>query len=705
GEAANVTLSLEGENTFTAGMGSPCIIVANESTLTIAGEGSVTARGGNLNGSAGISAQSGNIIISGGTVNAIGGTVEDVTGESTGIFAREADILISGGKVNATGADVAVDGSRSIGINVASGSITISGGEVNATGGAVTGNKCWSRGIHTGGDTVINGGTVEAAGGAATGKDGQSCGIYADGDLTVSGTADVTARGGDIPLADNAGEEATAMVRESFGIVSYAGDVTINGGTLEAAGGNNAAWSMGIYSWGDGKVAVNGGTLNAAGGDAKYTASESSAISYGISGSGLTVNGGTVTVTGGDVYGSYPECLGITVGQVTITGGTVNAEGGAATGKWGGATSCAISSSGKIEISGGVVTAEGGNATFVPETEHDPSDSASSFGIRSWRAIEISGGTVVAAGGAADTESNGMKLQYDYYPDYGEFDGGYLTISGGEVNATGGAADDSLGICARVYRYDLDIILAVEPGTIAITGGRMTARTLAGEGAEVRMALNAAPSLPDAYWWRTAEAAAFTASTTPYTFSYNHTYVQLITGISFADVTANDYYYDAVQWAVNNGITNGTSETTFSPDAPCTRAHAVTFLWRAAGSPAPKSSEMPFADVVKGSYYEQAVLWAVENGITNGTSAATFSPDAICTRAQAVTFLWRAQGMPAAGMTNPFTDVASGEYYYNAVLWAVENGITNGTSATTFSPDADCTRAQNVTFLYRCLSK
>ena len=172
----------------------------------------------------------------------------------------------------------------------------------------------------------------------------------------------------------------------------------------------------------------------------------------------------------------------------------------------------------------------------------------------------------------------------------------------------------------------------------------------------------------------------------------------------FVDVTSDRYYYNAVLWAVNNGITRGTTATTFSPDAPCTRAQTVTFLWRAAGCPTPNGSEMPFTDVVKGSYYETAVLWAVENGITNGTSETTFSPNAPCTRAQTVTFLWRSQGKPAAGTANPFTDVAKDTYYTDAVLWAVENGITEGTSETTFSPDEDCTRAQTVTFLYRCLS-
>ena len=171
----------------------------------------------------------------------------------------------------------------------------------------------------------------------------------------------------------------------------------------------------------------------------------------------------------------------------------------------------------------------------------------------------------------------------------------------------------------------------------------------------------------------------------------------------FIDVPADSYYAAAVDWAVEKGITTGTSENTFSPNASCTRAQAVTFLWRAAGSPAPKSSKMPFGDVASGMYYHDAVLWAMENGITSGTSADTFSPNATCTRAQIVTFLFRA--MKAAGVsgTNPFTDVMGNEYYADAVLWAVKNGVTAGTTANTFSPNNDCTRAQIVTFLFRAL--
>ena len=191
-----------------------------------------------------------------------------------------------------------------------------------------------------------------------------------------------------------------------------------------------------------------------------------------------------------------------------------------------------------------------------------------------------------------------------------------------------------------------------------------------------------------------------------YTFeniSASHTIeVQFRVRSSFVDVPSGSYYEDAVDLAVANGITTGTDAAHFSPDGICTRAQAVTFLWRAAGRPAPESRTMPFTDVPADSYYYDAVLWAVENGITKGTSSTTFSPDDTCTRAQIVTFLWRSEQSPAAGSSNPFTDVSADAYYADAVLWAVKEAITTGTTRTTFSPDAECTRAQIVAFLWRC---
>lgn len=171
---------------------------------------------------------------------------------------------------------------------------------------------------------------------------------------------------------------------------------------------------------------------------------------------------------------------------------------------------------------------------------------------------------------------------------------------------------------------------------------------------------------------------------------------------SFGDVMLTAYYYDAVEWAVNNGIASGTGRSIFSPDTGCTRAQAVTFLWRAAGCPEPESSYCEFYDVDESAYYYDAVLWATENEITSGTSDSTFSPDTKCSRGQIVTFLYRAANSPSVKTYGTkFTDVSEGAYYYDAVFWAVENGITDGTGKFLFSPKDVCTRAQIVTFLYR----
>lgn len=169
----------------------------------------------------------------------------------------------------------------------------------------------------------------------------------------------------------------------------------------------------------------------------------------------------------------------------------------------------------------------------------------------------------------------------------------------------------------------------------------------------------------------------------------------------FVDVKEGQYYYDPVLWAVNKKITSGTTPTTFSPEESCTRAQVVTFLWRANGSPEPKSTTHAFVDIKESDYFYKPVLWAVENGITAGTSATTFTPDRTVTRSEVVTFLWREAGKEAVSTANPFKDVKAGQFYTDAVLWAVGKAITNGTSATTFSPDASCTRGQVVSFLYR----
>lgn len=202
--------------------------------------------------------------------------------------------------------------------------------------------------------------------------------------------------------------------------------------------------------------------------------------------------------------------------------------------------------------------------------------------------------------------------------------------------------------------------------------------------------------------------AALTNAVTSVTLTKNTTvYAKWVekSANPFADVSDSSYYHDAVLWAVENNVTSGTSDTAFSPDMTCTRAQMVTFLWRTAGSPEPVSTSCPFTDVSQGAYYYKAVLWAEEQGITTGTSAVTFGSDDIVTRGQAVTLMWRGAGEPETTSANLFSDVSIDAYYYDAVLWAVENGITQGTSAVSFSPANSCTRAQIATFLYRYMGE
>lgn len=169
---------------------------------------------------------------------------------------------------------------------------------------------------------------------------------------------------------------------------------------------------------------------------------------------------------------------------------------------------------------------------------------------------------------------------------------------------------------------------------------------------------------------------------------------------SFTDVPADAFYYDAVNWAVEQNITQGMGAGQFRPGATCNRAQVVTFLWRLDGKPA-TAGENIFTDVEIDSWYDDAVMWAVEQNITNGIGGSLFQPDGTCNRAQIVTFLWRYAGKPSANAENPFTDVEEGSWYADAVAWAVENGITTGLSQTSFGPNEPCNRAQVVTFLYR----
>ena len=251
-----------------------------------------------------------------------------------------------------------------------------------------------------------------------------------------------------------------------------------------------------------------------------------------------------------------------------------------------------------------------------------------------------------------------------------------------------------------------DSILAMSEPCAAVCDGKWHSLEIRGTAATLSVMLDGAEAvavsgldLPDsAYLSLTAATGLYTARHMVRNVSFTTAFAE--TKARFYDVLPGSYYEEAVNWATNHAITGGVSEHSFGPDLTCTRAQAVTFLWRAVGSPVPDSNDPVFADVPDDSYYSSAVSWALENGITGGVSATEFGPDLSCTRAQIVTFLCRACDGQAVG-ENPFTDVADDAYYVNSVRWAVENGVTSGTAPGRFSPDADCTRAQIVTFLYR----
>ena len=309
-----------------------------------------------------------------------------------------------------------------------------------------------------------------------------------------------------------------------------------------------------------------------------------------------------------------------------------------------------------------------------------PSDSKSGFTFKGWSDAKYTSLT-----DAALTALNGSHTLTANFSANGNTGGG----SGGG----GGSAVSTYVITAKAGNGG-----TISPnGSVSVTGGKDQSFAIkANDGYKIEDVLVDGKSVGAVASYK------FTKVKAKHTIEARFAKTEDVTpSTGFTDVKTTDYFFNAVDWAVKNNITNGLTSTTFGPDVTCTRAQTVTFLWRAAGSPAPKTANNPFTDVKASDYYYNAVLWAVENGITNGASATTFAPDATVERGQVVTFLWRAADKLASQTDNHFTDLKDGAYYTDAVLWAVEKGITTGTSATTFAPEAGCTRGQIVTFLYR----
>ena len=689
----DLTLELHGKNTITAedavsdavSCGISMRAFPKKIRLVIVGDGTLNVTAGKGDSSWAVRATE---------MTMRGGTVRATAGEASRSAAVSCiDFVMEGGTLAAT------SGKTEISRAVEADAFTMLGGTLEAT--AANGeSNCAIEAM----EMTMQNGTVRAAAGDAT---EDSVAVYSDELIMEGGTLEATAGKGEISYAvetdkmtirggairATAGEatknsdavycndlvmeggtlEATADKGEySCGVDST--NFTILGGTVRATGGEGSEGSYGVYC--DKDLVMEGGTLEATAGKAKMSCAVEAnemtvrnGIIRAISGEAtdesialrcfdLVMESGTLEATAGKAKNS----CAIDADEMTVRSGTIRATAGEAS-----EGSSAVYSDQSIVMEGGTLEATAGKAEY-------------SFGVDS-TSFTLLGGTVRATGGEGSEES------------YGVFDNfkGEFIIEGGVLIAAGGPADGSYGI------YKLNGMKGGTVTAIGQTRAYYNYPMLDGFKDPV-VTVSEQPSGTGAVSWNDTDSLNYDL----------FKYVRIAPYNPFNDVPDGQYYYEPVLWAIGQEpqITTGTSADRFSPNATCTRAQVVTFLWRASGEPEPTKTENPFSDVKEGQYYYKAVLWAVEKGITTGTSSDKFSPNAGCTRGQVVTFLHRAQGKPMPGsLNNPFTDVAEGQYYYAAVLWAVHHSpqITTGTSADKFSPDATCTRGQIVTFLYRSM--
>ena len=541
---------------------------------------------------------------------------------------------------------------------------------------------------------------------------GDNCNFYGiNSGIMVKGGTTTTITGGTV----------TATAKGANGVFSYGG----NGGTNGAAGdGTTVVISdTTINTTGDnggGIMTTGGGIMKASNLTVTTSGSSSAAIRTDRGGGTVTVNGGSYTSSGLGSPAIY-STADITVSDATLV--SKLSEGVCIEGKNSVTlTDCDLTASN---------TKCNGNATFLDtimiyQSMSGDADSGTST-------FTMSGGSLTSNSGHVFhvTNTNAVITLSDVTINNNDSDNVLLSVcddgwSGASNIATLNASGQTM---TGTILVGSDSTLTLKLTNGSVYTGKLSGSITNAKGSSVSSSIGTTNVTLDSTskWYLTGDTYVSSFSGTAANV-INNGYTLYVNGSAlagttdsddsgssgsdsgavvdettgFTDVNTGSYYYDAVVWAVENEVTSGTSDTTFSPNEDCTRAQVVTFLWRAAGSPEPGSADCAFGDVSSSGYYYKAVLWAVENGITTGTSGSTFSPSDTCTRGQIVTFLNRYAGSPSVTASDcDFTDVADSAYYYDAVLWAVENGITLGTSSTTFSPDDTCTRGQVVTFLYR----
>ena len=574
----------------------------------------------------------------------------------------------------------------------------LNNGNLTITGTGRVDNISHAKGaLYNKGTVVINGGTFDRSqeNGMNKGESGQNSWytIKNVGTMTINDGATVQTAGNNAAL----GKFSSLVSNGYFNTNDYNTNkgleqpiLTIDGGTFR--GGLNT-----IKNDDRARLTINGGTFSnyyqavvqnhniaEITGGTFTAASDANTETYGIynCGCGADIDLGTLTVSGGTFTGAT-----YAVAEVSSQNAIVNISGGQFAG-----TKAAIikssTSNATIAISGGTFSSDpsvyvvgNGSANIVKR--------AGSEGAYTYTVLAKSGLT----SGVYLTDPSGA-LASNYY--VSSTANGVWTVSYSAPYSGGSSSDPT---------YSVSTPSKTENGSVTVSPksaskGDTVTVTVKPDSGYVLETLTVTDKNGNELTLKDKGDGKYTFTMPAGKVEVKATFMEDNSVLNFFyDVPNDAYFYEAVKWAVDKGITNGLSDTMFGPYESCTRAQIVTFLWRAAGSPEPKTASS-FTDVPANAYYAKAVAWAVENGITNGMTETTFAPDATCTRGQSVTFLYRALKGTASGSTN-FTDVKSDTFYADAINWAVANNVTNGTSNTTFSPNADCTRAEIVTFLYR----
>lgn len=580
----------------------------------------------------------------------------------------------------------------------------LNNGNLTITGTGKVDNISHAKGaLYNKGTVVVNGGTFDRS--KENGKTSNDSGsnswytIKNVGSMTIHDGATVQTAGNNTTL----GKFSSLVSNGYFNAGDYTNNrgleqpiLTIDGGTFR--GGLNT-----IKNDDHAKLTINGGTFSnyyqavvqnhniaEITGGTFTAASDANAKTYGIynCGCGAEIDLGTLTVSGGTFTGATYAVADVSSenADVTISGGQFAGTKAAIVKSSTSKATIAVSG-GKFSSDPSVYVVGNGNTNIV---KRDGSEGAYTYTV-----LAKSG---LTSGVYLTNPSGALASNY------------YVSSTANGVWTVSYSAPYSGGSSSYDPTYSVSTPSKTEHGTVTVSpknaskGDRVTV-TVKPDSGYVLETLTVTDKNGNELTLKDKGNGKYTFTMPAGKVEVKATFMEDNSMLNFFyDVPNNAYFYEAVKWAVKNGITTGVGNGLFAPEQPCTRAQIVTFLWRAAGSPEPKGAASGMTDVVSGSYYEKAVAWAIENGITTGTTTSTFSPDATCTRAQAVTFLARALKAKAASAAE-FSDVPTGSYFADAVAWAAANGVTEGIGGGLFGSDNDCTRGQIVTFLYRAYNK